>query len=80
MWFNGSNTKETLLILWIICEDFPLGAPSVTLDTVMGLNQTLNRAGIQERRVKVQCNVVKACFNDQEAGWSFHSTIECVFG
>lgn len=40
----------------------------MTLDTVMGLNQTLNRAGIQERRVKVQCNVVKACFNDQEAG------------
>lgn len=40
----------------------------MTLDTVMGLNQTLNRAGIQERHVKVQCNVVKACFNYQGAG------------
>lgn len=34
---------------------------------------------IQERHVKVQCNVVKACFTYQGTSWSFHSTIVPVF-
>lgn len=64
-----------------MCEDFAGRASSVTQDTAMILRQTLKTAEIQERHVKIQSNVVKACFTYQGTSWSFHSSFPqlCLF-